>query len=211
MAVAIYFYELPQWLSGKESSCKTGVARDIGSIPRSRRSLEEGKAIRSSILAWRIPWTEEPGRLKSTESQRVEHDWSDLARMHASTSTRIKLFAATAADLQHPLKGVQCGEKEWGICAQEKTGRTGLQIDIFRRFYDPNCYTFSYLEKHFTWWRLFLRMSRNLLQKKYVFDFTHSPFTTVTQRWTVALPLGSSFSEPSEVLSPGLLSSFCPK
>ena len=32
--------------------------------------LEEGMAIPSSILAWRIPWTEEPGTLQSTESQR---------------------------------------------------------------------------------------------------------------------------------------------
>ena len=32
------------------------------------------KATHSSILAWRIPWTEEPGRLQSTESQRVGHN-----------------------------------------------------------------------------------------------------------------------------------------
>ena len=37
--------------------------------------LEKGKAIHSSILAWIIPWTEEPGRLKSMGSQRVWHDW----------------------------------------------------------------------------------------------------------------------------------------
>ena len=36
--------------------------------------LEEGVAIPSSILAWRIPWTEEPGRLQSMGSQRVGHD-----------------------------------------------------------------------------------------------------------------------------------------
>ena len=36
--------------------------------------LEEGMATQSSILAWRIPWTEEPGRLQSTGSQRVGHD-----------------------------------------------------------------------------------------------------------------------------------------
>ena len=40
----------------------------------SRRSLEEGMATHSSILAWRIPWTEEPGNLQSTELQRVGHD-----------------------------------------------------------------------------------------------------------------------------------------
>ena len=44
--------------------------------------LEEGMATHSSILAWRIPKTQEPGRLQPTGSQRVEHDWSDLAHMH---------------------------------------------------------------------------------------------------------------------------------
>ena len=36
--------------------------------------LEEGMATHSSILAWRIPWTEEPGGLQSIGSQRVRHD-----------------------------------------------------------------------------------------------------------------------------------------
>ena len=36
--------------------------------------LGEGMATQSSILAWEIPWTEEPGGLRSTESQRVRHD-----------------------------------------------------------------------------------------------------------------------------------------
>ena len=35
---------------------------------------EEGMAIHSSILAWEIPWTEEPGRLQSMGSQRVRHN-----------------------------------------------------------------------------------------------------------------------------------------
>ena len=37
--------------------------------------LEKGMATNSSILAWRIPWTKEPGRLQSMGSQRVGHDW----------------------------------------------------------------------------------------------------------------------------------------
>ena len=36
--------------------------------------LEKGKATHSSILAWRIPWTEEPGRLQSMGSQSIRHD-----------------------------------------------------------------------------------------------------------------------------------------
>ena len=37
--------------------------------------LEKGMATYSSILAWRIPWIEEPGELQSMGSQRVRHDW----------------------------------------------------------------------------------------------------------------------------------------
>ena len=39
-----------------------------------KETLEEGMATHSSILAWRIPWTEEHGRLQSMGSQRVRHD-----------------------------------------------------------------------------------------------------------------------------------------
>ena len=38
--------------------------------------LEKEMATQCSILAWKIPWTEEPGRLQSTGSQRVGHDWA---------------------------------------------------------------------------------------------------------------------------------------
>ena len=54
-------------------------AGDLGSIPRSGRFPGEGcqyqvlPATHSSILAWRIPWTEEPGRLQSTGLQKVRH------------------------------------------------------------------------------------------------------------------------------------------
>ena len=46
--------------NGKKSACNAG---DLHSIPWSGRSLEEGMATHFSILAWRIPWTEEPGGL----------------------------------------------------------------------------------------------------------------------------------------------------
>jgi len=47
---------------------------DMGSIPVLQRPLEEDMAAHSSILAWRILWTEEPGRLQSMGLQRVGHD-----------------------------------------------------------------------------------------------------------------------------------------
>ena len=44
--------------------------------------LEKEMATHSASLAWRIPWTEEPGRLQSMGLHRVGHNWSNLARMH---------------------------------------------------------------------------------------------------------------------------------
>ena len=44
--------------------------------------LEEEMATHSSILAWRIPWTEERGRLQSIGLQRVGHNWNDLAQTY---------------------------------------------------------------------------------------------------------------------------------
>ena len=49
-------------------------AEDLGSIPGLGRSPGEEMATHSSILAWKIPWTEEPGRLQSMGSLRVGHD-----------------------------------------------------------------------------------------------------------------------------------------
>ena len=48
--------------------------------------LEEGMATHYSILAWRIPWTEEPGGIQSIGSQRVRHNCSDLST-HAHTGS----------------------------------------------------------------------------------------------------------------------------
>ena len=58
----------------KNLSANARDMRDAGSSPGSGRSPEEGMATHSSILAWRIPWTEEPGGLQSTGLQRVGHD-----------------------------------------------------------------------------------------------------------------------------------------
>ena len=43
--------------------------------------LEKSKAVHVSILAWRIAWIEEPGRLQSVVSHGVGHNWSNFAQM----------------------------------------------------------------------------------------------------------------------------------
>ena len=59
----------------KNQPANAGDIRDAGSIPELGRSpLEEGMATHSSVLAWRIPRSQEPGGLQSMGSQRVGHD-----------------------------------------------------------------------------------------------------------------------------------------
>ena len=58
----------------KNLPVNAGDTRDVGLIPGLGRSLEEEMATHSSILAWRIPRTGEPGGLQCTGSQRVRHD-----------------------------------------------------------------------------------------------------------------------------------------
>ena len=69
---ALYYY----WVSLVTQRVKCLPAMQETQVPSLswEDSLEKEMATHSSILAWRIPWTEEPSRLQSTGSQRVGHD-----------------------------------------------------------------------------------------------------------------------------------------
>ena len=73
-------YRLPRWCHGKEPACqfrrhrRHGFNAWVGKIP-----WEEQIATRSSVLAWKIPWTEEPGRQQSTGHRELDTN----ACMHA--------------------------------------------------------------------------------------------------------------------------------
>ena len=57
----------------KNLPAEAGEVREAGSIPGGKDPLGEEMATHPSILAWRVPWTEEPGGLQPTESQRIRH------------------------------------------------------------------------------------------------------------------------------------------
>ena len=61
----------PGGSDGKESACKAG---DLGRFLGQEDLLEKGMASQSTMLALRIPWTEEPGGLQSMGSQKVGHN-----------------------------------------------------------------------------------------------------------------------------------------
>ena len=73
---------LPWWLKNPPAMWETWVWFLGWEDP-----MEKGMASHPSILAWRIPWTEEPGRLQPMGSQRVRYDWVTNTTM---TTTNIK-------------------------------------------------------------------------------------------------------------------------
>ena len=76
------------WYPTKCSSEKRGPPMSLTLNQKLEMITEKEMATHSSVLAWRIPGTEEPGGLPSMGSHRVKHDWSDLA---AAAAEMIKL------------------------------------------------------------------------------------------------------------------------
>ena len=70
LIVAVWIFPVAQTVKNLPAMQETWV-RSLGW----KDHLEKGIAIHSSILAWRIPWTEEPGKPQSMWSQRVVHNW----------------------------------------------------------------------------------------------------------------------------------------
>ena len=70
---------LPRWHSGKESTFQSRKCRDtqVWSLDQ-EDPLEKEMATHSSILAWKIAWSEEPGGLQSMRWQRVGHNWATV-------------------------------------------------------------------------------------------------------------------------------------
>ena len=74
--------------------------------------LEKGMAIHSSTIAWKIPWTEEPGRLQSMESQRVGHDRATALHLVLLSThrkkTALQVFYFNLSEHQVPTYRLAC-------------------------------------------------------------------------------------------------------
>ena len=87
-------------------------AADMGSSPESGRSLEKEMATYSKIVAWKIPWIEEPGGLQSMGSQRIGHDWA------TNTFTSLSwgwLLLISKSLWSLPSLGPETHEFRWGL------------------------------------------------------------------------------------------------
>ena len=87
LCISVYFAEgILVGAGGKESTCHCRRDKRCAFDPWvGKIALEEDLTTHSSFLDWRIPWTEEPGSLQFMGSQRVGHNWSNLALSQAHT------------------------------------------------------------------------------------------------------------------------------
>ena len=105
--------------------------------------LKEGMATHSSILTWRIPWTEEPGGLQSIGSQRVGHDWSDFACTHAQLIGYISMFPIFLEHIKLnkvPQRERVAGMVNWYILVNQKQRLSGSNDCITNHFAGQDIY-----------------------------------------------------------------------
>ena len=92
MATCSLCFSLPDGSVIENLLANAGDAGGTGLIPGSGRSPEERLATHSSILAWRIPWTEKSGGLQSVGSQRFGHEWAAEHSTHMVSFLNQDLF-----------------------------------------------------------------------------------------------------------------------
>ena len=82
--------------------------------------MEKAMAPHSSILAWKIPWTEEPGRLESMGSQRVGHDWATSLSLFHFHALEKEMATHSCSCLENPRDGGAWWAAVYGV-AQSRT------------------------------------------------------------------------------------------
>ena len=103
-------------------------------------SLAKEMAAHSSVLAWRIPWTEEPGRLQSVGSQRVGHDWLSTVlvwvTLHISFGYKMRIlmwvihWETFSGEIYKDIKEVGYSrERSWAKCALLKSNLSLIPLE----------------------------------------------------------------------------------
>ena len=93
--------------------------------PKVHKSTEKAMATHSSTLAWKIPWTEEPGRLQSMGSRRVGHDWVTSLSLFVFMHSRRKWQPTSVFLLgESQGRGSLVGCRLWGCTESDRTEAT---------------------------------------------------------------------------------------
>ena len=106
--------------------------------------LEKEMATHSSILAWKIPWTEKPGRLQSVGSQRVRHDWVTSLSLSWGQGVVLNLFHVLLLKLTEVDSTIIAPFSSWGNIKQ--LPRVPQPICLDPRFKPNSIYPFPGME-----------------------------------------------------------------
>ena len=113
-ASSIYFLKIIRFLLQNLPAMQESQETQVQSLGWEDH-LDEGLATHCSILAWRIPWTEEPGGLQSTGLQRIGRAWRDLA------CTRIKIHKPIASVITKYTIATKTEENCWYLRCSDKS------------------------------------------------------------------------------------------
>ena len=92
--------------------------------------LEKEMAIHSSTVAWKIPWTEEPGRLQSMGSQRVGHDWATSLSLSSNMISYLGISSSVLCKFESEVGGTA----QLHLTASE----TQMQMNTFRDWWESH-------------------------------------------------------------------------
>ena len=103
----------------------------------------------SSILAWKIPWTEEPGRLQSMGSQRVRHDWEHTA--HNSGKGQFPT-SWRSSYVYRGHKTYSYMHLFYGFCGKKKSGRVPFDLNYEANSYKCQVKEVAGKDENRVWW-----------------------------------------------------------
>jgi len=107
--------------------------------------LEKEMAIHSSTIAWKIPWTEEPGRLQPMGSQRVGHDWATSLSLSLWTKLakvkEYKLSFIKSENMMLLMRFIQKASKSGKLSSDHRTGKFQFSFQSQRRPMSNNVHT----------------------------------------------------------------------
>ena len=163
----------PGGASGKEPACPCGRCKEtrVWSLGWEHPLEEEDVATHSSILAWRIPWTEELGGLQSFGSQRVGHNW---VTKHSTDLNKIRKVWLVLKEKLIYLFGIY-GENFVYISILEASSMDYITVSLFICKYINSIFIGGQLFLCIFWWTIAL--------EKNVFLINFEEFSLRVQTW----------------------------
>ena len=158
--------------------------------------LEEGTATYSSVLAWGIPWTEEPGRLQSIGSQRVRHYRSDWACTHAPSP-----FRAALSCPMHPVRVFHrlfFSESPWDRLLLFSCSVMSDSMDCSMPGFPVLHHLLEFAQTHVHW-------ISDTIQPSHPLSFPSSPAFNLSQHWGLFQWVSSSGNQSIGVSASALV------